>query len=996
MSIFQKSVVNKYLKNLDESKVRQAFERFNTFYGNKLRLHNIVQLKEENYQEGFLREIFVNVLGYKISPDIDFNLTTEFKNQTDSKKADGAILKNGHAIGVIELKSTKTAFIESITKQAFNYKNNHANCRYVITSNFHDLRFYIDNSTEYEEFDLFKLSFDEFKYLYLLLSCESIFDEIPLKLKDETKFHEEDITNKFYNDYKQFRDKIYHNLVINNPEYDKLTLFKKTQKLLDRFIFVWFAEDCGLVAPNLIANTIQKWKILLSADEYFTLFSRFQKAFHHLNVGYTFQNTVYPAFNGGLFKKDEIIDSPNLKIDDEVLLDDCLKISAYDFSTDLDVNILGHIFEHSLNETDEIAAELNDEILDKTTTKRKKDGIFYTPQYITQYIVENTVGVLCDDKKKALNINEIQINENVRKNNKITKQGKELFESLQQYKKWLINLKILDPACGSGAFLNQALEFLISEHNSIDEIIAELTGDSVGLFETDKSILENNIFGVDINEESVEIAKLSLWLRTAKKDRTLSDLNNNIKCGNSIIDNFEIAGDKYFNWVKEFSEIMQNGGFDVVIGNPPYGAEMSKEQTDYLDVKYSNYKSSTKNSAIYFIYQALALTKETGAFAFIVPKSLCYSNGWNSCAGSLLPSLTKLIDTGKAFKNVLLEQVIFICLNSSNQNHYKTGICEIDEVVELESTNKEIFKKFSVLIAGNSVSEISIIEKITKNRFQYGDFVSIQRGLNWQAKAQLNQGEVPIYRGAQLDRFYLNKASECIDLSKFNINDYSYQLKPKILNQLAIAHVLNPFPHFYLQSFLDIENRLVFETISCTFPKYENIDLYFLLGLNNSKFFSWILYKFIYSNAIRSTRFDEKYVGRIPVPDFLKIDTGKIAENAKQILESTNKLKNSQFQFISILKSNFKLQSVTNKLESFYNSDFNSFLLELKKQKIEIELKKQVEWISFFNHYKQIINQLQNDIQQCDKEIDKLIYDLYELTPSEISIIEGRNSISNN
>ena len=165
MSIFQKSVVNKYLKNLDEDKVNLAYDKFQKFYGDKLRLHNIMQLKEENYQEGFLREIFVQVLGYTINPDKDYNLTTEFKNQKDSRKADGAILKDGNAIGVIELKSTKTKDLESIKEQAFGYKVNQPNCKYVITSNFQNVRFYIDNATEYEEFNLFDLSKDRFKIL---------------------------------------------------------------------------------------------------------------------------------------------------------------------------------------------------------------------------------------------------------------------------------------------------------------------------------------------------------------------------------------------------------------------------------------------------------------------------------------------------------------------------------------------------------------------------------------------------------------------------------------------------------------------------------------------------------------------------------------------------------------------------------------------------------------------------------------------------------------
>ncbi len=129
MSLFQKSVTNKYLKNLDTKKVDKAFENFQKFYGDKLRLANIMQLKEENYQEGFLREIFVETLGYTINPDENFNLTTEFKNLNDARKADGAILKDGKAIGVIELKSTKTKKLESIKEQAFGYKNNQPDCK---------------------------------------------------------------------------------------------------------------------------------------------------------------------------------------------------------------------------------------------------------------------------------------------------------------------------------------------------------------------------------------------------------------------------------------------------------------------------------------------------------------------------------------------------------------------------------------------------------------------------------------------------------------------------------------------------------------------------------------------------------------------------------------------------------------------------------------------------------------------------------------------------
>jgi len=555
MSIFQKSVINNHLSQLDQDQVDKAFKKFNENYSFS-KIAEIQKMKEEEYQDGFLRDIFVDVFGYILKPDDNYNLAREYKNQTDGKKADGAILKNDKAIAVIELKSTKTKDLTNVTQQAFNYKNNQPECKYVITSNFQKLRFYIDYSNEYEEFDLFNLQKNDFQLLYLLLQKDNILTDLPLKLKTETKFHEENISDKLYKDYSSFKYKIYNNLVKNNPQYDKLTLFKKSQKFLDRLLFVFFAEDTGLVPPNAISKIVEQWQLFIDNDEYFSLYSRFVKFFIHLDKGHKYTTYDLPAYNGGLFAPDEILD--DVKIDDEILKDDALLLSSYDFSTDVDVNILGHIFEHSLNEIEEITSEIEGKATDKNKTKRKKDGVFYTPKYITQYIVENTIGKLCIEKREKLGILEIEFDESIKtKKGKISATGKKLFETLQAYKDWLFSLKIVDPACGSGAFLNQALNFLINEHQQIDDIIVELTGEKLRLFDTDKTILEKNLYGVDINEESVEIAKLSLWLRTAQKGRKLSNLNNNIKCGNSLIDDPEVAGEKAFNWQKEFPGIFQ-------------------------------------------------------------------------------------------------------------------------------------------------------------------------------------------------------------------------------------------------------------------------------------------------------------------------------------------------------------------------------------------------------------------------------------------------------
>jgi len=399
MEIFQKSVINNHLVHLDKEQVEKAFKKFKENYS-PTKIAEIKNLKEEEYQDGFLREIFVDVFAYTLKPAENYNLAREFKNQADGKKADGAILKDGKAVVVIELKSTKTKDLKSITEQAFNYKYNQPDCKYVITSNFQKLRFYIDYANEYEEFDLFNLQKRDFELLYLILHKDSIFADLPLKLKSETKFHEENISDKLYKDYSNFKHKVYNNLIENNPQYDKLTLFKKSQKFLDRLLFVFFAEDTGLVPPNAISKIVEQWETLKELDEYKTLYSRFVKFFEHLNKGHKYKTYELPAYNGGLFAPDEILD--NIKIDDEILKDDALKLSAYDFNTDVDVNILGHIFEHSLNEIEEITAELSASRghAPLGLSKRKKDGVFYTPKYITQYIVENTIGKLCNEKRK--------------------------------------------------------------------------------------------------------------------------------------------------------------------------------------------------------------------------------------------------------------------------------------------------------------------------------------------------------------------------------------------------------------------------------------------------------------------------------------------------------------------------------------------------------------------------------------------------------------------
>ena len=562
MALFQKTVEQKYLKQLNPELINTKYLEFKNYFGNAGVQENIRNSKEEQFQEGFLRELFVSILGYTLNPTPNFNLTTEYKNIKDSKKADGAIILSKGAcplvVAVIELKGTNTTDLGKIEAQAFGYKNNQPDCVYVITSNFEKLRFYIDNAIEHIEFNLFNLSKAEFELLYLCLSFGSIEKGIPKKIKDESLSQEDVITKKLYNDYSLFKRELHKNLVQLNPQYDSLTLFKKSQKLLDRFLFLFFAEDRQLLPPNSVRLILTDWKDLQERDVEIPLYDRFKKYFGYLNTGYKGKRYDVFAYNGGLFKPDEILDT--ILIDDELLFRHTYKLSEYDFASEVDVNILGHIFENSLNELDELETRGHAPLTEgnKSVSKRKKDGVFYTPKYITKYIVENTVGKLCAEKKAELQI--IEEEYSTRGHAPLTRMHaslhrKQLYDKLKAYQNWLLQLTICDPACGSGAFLNQALDFLITEHRYIDELQAKLLGVPMILSDIEKSILENNLFGVDLNEESVEIAKLSLWLRTAQPNRKLNDLNNNIKCGNSLIDDPAVAGNNAFDWNTQFPTV---------------------------------------------------------------------------------------------------------------------------------------------------------------------------------------------------------------------------------------------------------------------------------------------------------------------------------------------------------------------------------------------------------------------------------------------------------
>ena len=216
MPLFQASVLKNYLKQQDHQAVSKAYKKYSKYFLNPATQENIRNSKEEEFQALFLNELFVKVLGYTIKPSPGYNLTTEFKNETNTRKADGAIVLDGKAIGVVELKGTKTKELESIRKQAFDYKVNNSECVYVITSNFEKLRFYVEDASNKLDFNLFTLSEEEFSLMYLCLQKDNILKDIPRNIKRASVVEEEKITNGFYKDYSLFKSELSRDLVKQN------------------------------------------------------------------------------------------------------------------------------------------------------------------------------------------------------------------------------------------------------------------------------------------------------------------------------------------------------------------------------------------------------------------------------------------------------------------------------------------------------------------------------------------------------------------------------------------------------------------------------------------------------------------------------------------------------------------------------------------------------------------------------------------------------------
>ncbi len=685
----------------------------------RLREGTIDRRTEVSTDRSFLFSVFGQVLDYRLFDDTralnGWDLDTQERPGTSLRSVDGAIgwfsPETSHGApklhGVIEMKrstqdlDTAGGRSQTPVEQAWGYANQSRTARWIIVSNFRETRLYCRQRTsaEYERFLLTDLENPEaFRRFWLLLSRESLLppDHTAASRLDallvESEQEQKTITDALYVDYAQTRREIFEDLKRAHSNLPQIELVRSTQKILDRFLFMAFAEDRGLLPKRVIERALHASHDFLDVPVWDTL----KALARQIDKGDPRRDI--PHLNGGLFAEDPELDA--LEVPDTTCLR-LARLATYDFGEDVSVEVLGHIFEQSISDLEQLRAEARGESIEGVGA-RKKHGVFYTPGFVTRFLVEQTVGVAlaerfatCRDevrlpldpkkpKGEQVGIDRLLAEREATRKLVVARgNDPEKSDTLKEwdarideawvvawesYKRSLLRFRVLDPACGSGAFLAAAFDRLATEYRRVDrEISVHSKGGPLqaGLFDVDETVLQHNLFGVDLSDESVEISRLSLWLKTATRQRPLTWLDGNVQRGDSIVDDPSVSphafdwheGNRARMWFDPEANprapeihARWKDGFDVVLGNPPYvRQEWITEIKPYLKAHYEAF-DGVADLFVYFFERGLKQLVPGGRLGFIVANKWL-KGGYAKALRGLLAStcdVEQVIDFGHA------------------------------------------------------------------------------------------------------------------------------------------------------------------------------------------------------------------------------------------------------------------------------------------------------------------------------------------------------------
>ena len=663
----------------------------------------IERLKETALHGQFASKIVEGVLGYHgPTGGADYNVSTEQNILRGS--VDLALGRFGgktpDIVAPFELKGADTRDLDAImpgrnkspVQQAWEYAMNARGVKWVLVSNLIELRFYGfgEGTSAYEEFRLDQLTDPkEYARFMLLLSAENLLSGRTADLLKESRREDKDITDSLYQDYKDLRLKLLSAIQDADAEIAPLDAIALAQKILDRVLFIAFAEDTGLLPDNTLENAF------VARDSYNPrpVWDNFKGLFRAIDEGNS--DLKIPRYNGGLFRRDDMINALSLAND---ICEGFKTMGEYDFASEVSVTVLGHIFEQSIADVERLQAIARGEEEEPAKTtgtsgRRKRDGVVYTPDYIARFIVAETLGThlreifkdtLRDHAKKGADVSDYE-------NISWRKKSAEL-EAWQAYRDRLKSLRIVDPACGSGVFLIMAFDFMKAELTRVNDKIKDLLpkaehfGDLLD-YVPDSEILTDNLFGVDVNEESIEITKLSLWIKTARRGKVLDSLSGSIRVGDSLIEDSNFAYlDHAFTWETAFPGVFAEGGFDVVLGNPPYvRQELISDLKPYLQRRFESYHG-VADLFCYFYERGLRLLKPGGRLGYISSSTFFKTGSGRPLREYLLKEATieGVVDFGdlQVFEGVTTYPAILVLKNGSAPAEHELRFWKVDALPE--------------------------------------------------------------------------------------------------------------------------------------------------------------------------------------------------------------------------------------------------------------------------------------------------------------------------
>jgi len=605
----------------------------------------IEKYNEEMTKKDFILPLF-EALGWNVYNKPNKNDNVSAEETISKKRVDYGFRINGIPKFFLEAKALKEDLNNpKFIGQAIDYAWTKS-CTWAILSGFESVMIF---NAEWKTEDLLQNRFleipcaeflDRFEELWLL-SKESF--EKGLLDKEAEKYGKKaklaPIDQQLLEDFARWRTTLSKNILNYNKD-KKLTeeeLDETVQRFLNRLVFIRKTEDAEL-EEKVLLSALREWESDGSKAIYVRLGELFRK----------FRGTYDSELFDNALVDEVIITNDVLKEVINGLYETKYKLRRYDFSI-IDADTLGAVYEQYLGnilKKTKKRAEVKE-----SYARRKEEGIYYTPTYIVDYIVRNTLGELLKDKK--LNVAKI---------------------------------RVLDPACGSGSFLIKAFDILNEHYIKHDKDYLQTQLDTTGqgtTFTRKVKILKDNIFGVDLDKQAVEIARLNLLLKIAEKKEELPKLKRNIKCGNSLIDDEKVAGDKAFRWEQEFKEIMDEGRFDVIIGNPPYVKEFVNRKI-FEDVKkgsskVAKYYEGKMDYLYFFIELGIDLLKEEGYLSFITTNYWLQAEGAKKLREKILKETTLItvfdFNEFKVFEGTGQHNLVFVLRKKKNiKNKIKVSI----------------------------------------------------------------------------------------------------------------------------------------------------------------------------------------------------------------------------------------------------------------------------------------------------------------------------------